>query len=60
MKIKQCIISIRLNDEAFLAYRFLQEKKINPANILRERGEFGLIEKAKEYKLKLPDDDCPF
>ena len=43
------VITIRMSDEAILAYRFLQEKKINPAKYIRSGGE-----KMDLLNLKLP------
>ena len=40
------IVTIRLSEKAIIAYRFLQEKKMKPAKILKDGGEKLLIEKS--------------
>ena len=54
MRLKINAISIRLNNDAMEAYRYLQTKKVNPAKYLREGGEKRLIEVAEEFKYKKP------
>ena len=47
------IITIRLSKDAILAYKFLQEKKINPAKYLRDGGEKHVIDTAIKNKFTL-------
>ena len=47
------IITLRLSKEAIESYRFLQQKKINPAKYLRNGGEKELIAREFKFKLKL-------
>lgn len=54
------VITIRLSDEGISAYRFLQEKKINPAKYLREGGEIELIKQAQKNRLKIIKIKLPF
>lgn len=54
------VITVRLSEEAIIAYRFLQEKKINPAKYLRNGGESELIKQAQKNKFSLKKIKMPF
>ena len=47
------IITIRISNEAMLAYRFLQSKKINPAKYMRQGGEELVIRMALKNKFTI-------
>ena len=51
MKAQKQMISIRISVECMSAYKFLQDKKINPAKYLRQGGEQLVITMAERYKL---------
>lgn len=51
---------IRINEDCYDAYQFLQKKKINPAKYLRDGGEKLVIKTANKNKFKLRKVIIPF
>ena len=51
---------IRISEDCYDSYQFLQKKKINPAKYLRDGGEKLVIKTADKNKFKLKKVIIPF
>ena len=60
MKSNKIQISLKISVECYDAYRFLQGKKMNPAQYLRAGGEPLIIKMAEKYKFTLKKVKLPF
>lgn len=54
------VITIRLNDNAILAYNYLKKLKKHPAKLFRQGGEQLVIDMAIKYKFTLKKIRLPF